>query len=87
MTESIKIWWNRPIRGRDRVLGFVIGLIGGFIAGALGRLLLGPSPMELQALVAWAVGSMVVFSILGVIFPKVVTILLCPFATISVGGS
>jgi hypothetical protein len=87
VSSSIDEWWNRPIRTRDRILGFFVGLIGGFVAGALGRLFLGSPSFQLTELAWWAFGSMVLCSILGVLFPKLVTLVLYPFASISIGSS
>lgn len=77
---AVKQWWRRPLRRRDKVAAVVIGAFVGFWFGLLGRLMLGPMPVSVTTLLWWAAGGIVTGVILGVRFPRAVTILLGPFA-------
>ena len=87
MLTSFNQWWRRPLRKRDRVGAVAIGAIGGFWVGLLGRLMLGSMPVSLSTLGYWAIGSVVVGVVLGVLFPRVVSVVLYPFSFLGVGGS
>lgn len=86
MLTSFNQWWRRPLRRRDRIGAVAIGAIGGFWVGLLGRLMLGPMPVSLATLGYWAIGSIVVGIILGVIFPRAVSVVLYPFSFLGVGS-
>lgn len=79
-------WWNAPVTRRDRILGAVIGGMGCFWIGILGRLALGPLPVSLSTLAWWALGSVLLGSMLGICFPKSVSVVCFPFASFG-GGS
>ena len=75
------------MRVRDRVGAVVIGMIGGFWLGLLVRVFFGPMPVSFTALAFWAVGGVIVGAILGVIFPRVVSVILYPFAFLGIGSN
>ncbi len=83
--ERFRTWWLAPITTKDRVLGVVIGGIGCFWVGVLGRIFLGPSPVSGTVIAWWAAGSVTVGVVLGAIFPKAVTCLCFPFSTFGGG--
>jgi len=72
---------------RDRVGAVLIGMIGGFWLGLLGRVFFGPMPVSFTALTFWAVGGVIVGAVLGVIFPRVVSVVLYPFAFLGIGSN
>jgi len=65
----------------------LIGAIGGFWVSLLGRLFFGPMPVSLTALAYWAIGGVIVGVILGIIFPRVVSVVLYPFSFLGIGSS
>jgi hypothetical protein len=79
-------WWHAPITQKDRALGALVGGLGSFWIGVLGRILLGPLPVSLSTIGWWALGSVVVGVMLGIIFPKVTTCVCFPFSVFG-GGS
>ena len=87
MSLSFLDWWHRPIRTRDRVGAFFVGAFGGFWVGLLGRLFLGPMPVGFTGLAYWALAAASVCALLGVLMPRVVTVLLYPFSTFGIGSS
>jgi hypothetical protein len=82
---SFSEWWHKPVTVRHRVLAASIGAFGGFWVGLLGRLLLGPMPIEFSTLVYWSVGGILLGIAAGLVFPRAITIILFPFSTI--GGN
>jgi hypothetical protein len=62
---------------RDRILGAIVGAFGGFWLGVLSSFAFGSlgQPATFVALVA------VACAVSGVVFPKVVTVVLFPFST------
>jgi hypothetical protein len=82
-------WWHAPTTRRDRMIGAVSGALGGFWIGCLCRLIIGPLPISLTVVLSWGLGAAFVTAILGVAFPKVVTCVCVPFATLPglFGGS
>ena len=79
-------WWGAPATSKDRAIGALIGGIAGFWIGVLGRLMLGPSPVGLDVLAWWALGSVALGIALGVVFPKATACVLFPFSTIGLGS-
>lgn len=65
----------------------VIGAVGGFWVSVLGRLLFGPMPVSFTVLVYWAIGGIIAGTILGAIFPRVVSVILYPFSLLGIGSS
>ena len=68
------------MRTRDRVAAVFIGIFGGFWIGFLGRLMLVPMPVDFVDLGLWAIGGMITGAVLGVIFPRAVSVALFPFS-------
>lgn len=85
--SAFREWWPAPTTTRDRFVGATIGGMGCFWIGILGRLLLGPLPVSLPTLGWWALGSVVVGITLGLLFPKVVSVVCFPFSTFGIGPS
>ncbi len=79
-------WRQAPATRRDRIIGAVIGGMGCFWIGILGRLSLGPLPASVSALGWWALGSVLVGVMLGICFPKIVSVVCFPFSSFG-GGS
>ena len=73
--ERFKVWWRAPATVRDRILGAIVGVFGGFWLGVLSYFALGSlsQPVTFVALVA-------VTRAVGVVFPKVVIVVLFPFS-------
>lgn len=79
-------WWQAPVTSRDRFLGALVGAFGALWIGVLGRALLSPLPISLQALGWWAAGSVVVGLTFGSLFPKAATCMFFPFAMFGGGN-
>ena len=73
--------WRKPPTRRDRVRGALVGAMGCFWLGGLGRVLLGPLPVSLGIVFEWSLVAAASGVILGVCFPKAVTCVCFPFAT------
>ena len=58
----------------------LIGGIGGFWIGALGRIALGTTPVSLGEVAAWGLAVATCCAVAGFAFPKIVTIVLFPFS-------
>ena len=84
--QNFASWWHAPITRKDRLLGAVVGGVGCFWVGVLGRLILGPTPVSLVVLAYWALGGVTAGVVLGVFFPKATTCAAFPFSTFG-GGS
>ena len=87
MITKFRVWWNRPLQTKDRLVAVFIGAIGGFWVCVLGRLIIGPMPVAFTTLGNRAIGGMIVGVILGIIFPKPVTVLLFPFSIFGIGSN
>lgn len=87
MLTSFNQWWRRPLRTRDRVGAVAIGVIGGFWVALLGRLILGPMPVSFSVLAFWAIWGVVAGAVLGVIFPRIISVILYPFAFLGIGSN
>ena len=70
---------NRPITPADRVWAVIIGAIGGFWLGLITRLAFGPMPVSFEVLGYWMLGGVIVGTLLGGFFPRIVSIALYPF--------
>ncbi|MBA3595353.1 MAG: hypothetical protein M3Q12_03100 [Pseudomonadota bacterium] len=79
-------WRHAPATRRDRTIGAAIGGMGCFWIGILGRLALSPLPVSMSALAWWALGSVLLGVMLGIIFPKIVSVVCLPFSSFG-GGS
>lgn len=84
--QNFARWWNAPVTRRDRIIGAFVGGMGCFWIGILGRLALGPLPVSLSAWGWWALGSTVLGVMLGICFPKIVSVVCFPFSSLG-GGS
>ena len=87
MLTSFNQWWRRPLRARDKVGAVFIGAIGGFWVGLLGRLFAGPMPASISELAYWAVSGIIAGIILGILFPRVVSVVLYPLTLLGIGSS
>ena len=83
--EKFKDWWQRPPTTSDRLLSAVIGGMGAFWVGIFLRLILGPNPVSLSTLGLWGLTGILTGIILGASFPKIVGILMFPFAILGIG--
>jgi len=79
-------WWRAPITRKDRAVGALVGGLGCFWVGVLGRIILGPLPVSLEILAWWALGSVAIGVILGLVFPKATTCVTFPFSTFGIGS-
>jgi hypothetical protein len=79
-------WRRAPLTRRDRIMGAVVGGMGCFWIGILGRLALGPTPVSFTVLGWWGLGSVLLGSMLGICFPKSVSVVCFPFSSFG-GGS
>jgi hypothetical protein len=84
--QSFIKWWRAPVTRKDRLLGAVVGGMGLFWVGVLGRIILGPTPVSLGVLAYWALGCVTVGVALGILFPKATTCIAFPLSTFGVGG-
>lgn len=71
----------------DRVWAVIVGVIGGFWLGLIIRLAFGSMPVSFQVLGYWIIGGMIVGGILGILFPRIISIALYPFTLIGFGSS
>ena len=71
---------------RDRVLGGVIGGLGGFWIGALGWLAFADLPVPFGTVGVAALVGAASGLLLGALRPKVTMVVLFPFATLGGGG-
>jgi len=83
---SFTEWWCAPATPKDRRLGALVGAVGCFWIGVLGRLMLGPTPVALATLGWWALASIAVGIALGRFFPKATTCVCFPFSMFSIGS-
>ncbi len=84
--KQFKAWWHAPVSRSDRMQGAIIGGIGGFWIGVLGRLILGTTPVELSVIAWWGGGLALAGVALGIIFPKATKCVCLPFALIGIGS-
>jgi hypothetical protein len=74
-------WWKAPNTRKDRYTAATIGAFGGVWLGGLGRIMLGELPVSIADVGLWAFGGVIVLSLLGAAFPKVVSCICFPFST------
>jgi hypothetical protein len=79
-------WRHAPVTRRDRTIGAFIGGMGCFWIGVLGRLALGPLPVSPSTLGWWALGSILLGVMLGIRFPKIVSVVCFPFSSFGGGN-
>ena len=84
--NKFKAWWQRPPTKVDR---FVAAFIGGFgmfwVAIFIPALVSMQGPFSFNQVIYWFIGFVISGVILGVIFPKIVTIVLLPFSLLGAG--
>jgi hypothetical protein len=79
-------WWNAPNTKKDRYIAAIVGAFGGFWIGALGRIMLGETPVLISDVGLWALVGIILFSLLGVFFPKAILCICFPFSVFGVGN-
>jgi hypothetical protein len=65
------------------VVAVLIGAFGCFWVAVIGRLVFISGPVDLLVLGYWAVGGAIVGAVLGLLFPRVITVILYPVAAIA----
>lgn len=80
-TRKLREWWQSPVTAKDRAVGAVVGGLGGFWIGVLGRIMLGALPVSLGEVAIWALAAAMCGASAGITFPKLVTVVLFPFLT------
>lgn len=85
MLARFLTWYRAPATRKDRIVAAIIGAMGGFWIGLLGRMMLGSTPVSFSVLGWWALASAATGVVLGLLFPKTVTCVCFPFSTF--GGS
>lgn len=85
LQHRLASWWRRPVTRKERIGAAGVGLFGGFWLGLLAGLVLGPLPTPLVDLFIWAGLGACVGAVLGAIWPKVIGIVLLPFALSGIG--
>lgn len=78
-------WWKAPTTRSDRIVGIVIGAIGGCVIGIILRVVVGPLPAPLATFALWAVLGLFVGMTFGGIFPKPIGLLCAPFVKLLEG--
>lgn len=86
LKRNFSAWWRAPVTRRDRVLGVLVGAIGCFWIGLLGRVVVGPLPVSLGTLAWWALGAALVGAAFGLRFPKAATCICYPFSLLGVSN-
>ena len=85
-TNQFKEWWKRTPTKADRFLAAIIGAIGMFWVALISAAVLPISgPFTLIQILYWFLGFVSSGVIIGVIFPKIVTIVLFPFSLLGGG--
>jgi hypothetical protein len=84
--ETFVHWWLAPSTRKDRVRGAIVGSLGSFWIGILGRIILGTLPISISTLGWWALGSVLTGIVLGITFPKVTTCICFPFSIFGVSS-
>lgn len=83
--RTFREWWRAPATSRERGSAVLIGGLGGFWVGVLGRIALGTTPVSLGEVAAWGLAVAICCTVAGFAFPKLVTIVLFPLSIF--GGS
>jgi hypothetical protein len=71
-----------PITRRHRIIGAVVGALGGFWIGCICRLIVGPLPIHWTVALGWSLLGALVAAVLGTLFPKVIFCVCFPFAVL-----
>lgn len=83
--QTFSAWWRAPATRKDRALGASIGGLGGFWIGPLGVLLIALAPVSIVTLMWAALAGGIAGVVLGMMFPKTVSIVGFPFALFGIG--
>ncbi len=79
MGNKFKTWWCKPPTKRDRAGAAVIGGIGMFwVALFLPAVFAIQGPFPLLSVAYWFIGFIFLGIILGIIFPKIISVVLFP---------
>ncbi len=84
---AFQTWWKTPATTRDRTAGVMVGGLGGFWIGLIGRIVIGALPVDLLVAVAWGIGTAVLLAAVGYRYPKPAICFLFPFATFGISPS
>ena len=87
MILRLKAWLTKTTAPKDRSRAAIIGFFGGIWVGLLGRLIFGAMPVSFSEVGLYALGVAMVCCLLGIVFPKIVSVLLFPFSIFGIGGS
>jgi len=87
LISDFKQWWNRPLKPKDRVHAILIAIVGGFWIGLISGFVFAPSPTPLNVLGYWVFGGIIISTLLAILFPKVITVVLCPLSLFSIGSN
>jgi hypothetical protein len=87
MPSRFELWWQRPVRTRDRVSAAFVGLFAGFWIGFLGKALLVDGTTPISVLFYWGIAIALVCAIVGALFPRHATIVFYPFAFFGISGN
>ncbi|MGL4315733.1 MAG: hypothetical protein ACRCTL_03860 [Pseudomonas sp.] len=83
--HQLASWWRKPVSRKERIRAAGLGFFGGFWLSLLAGLAFGSSPISLFELCVWAGLGACVGTGLGAIWPRVIGILLLPFAMFGIG--
>ncbi len=85
--QEFKVWWHKPATAKDRITSTLIGGVGGFWIGLLGKGMLTDSPIPVSILVSWGVYGAFLGAVLGILFPKIIGTMMYPFSMIGIGSN
>lgn len=85
MNEAWETWWSRPLKLFNRVVAVLLGAFGCFWIALIGSLVFISGPVDVLVLGYWAVGGAIVGAIFGLLFPRVILVVLYPIAAITTG--
>lgn len=86
--NKFKAWWKRPSTKVDRFFAAIIGAVGMFWVALLSPAVLPINgPFTLNQIACWFAGFILTGIIIGIIFPKIVSVVLYPFALCGIGPS
>jgi hypothetical protein len=81
-----RTWCLAPPTPKLRLGGAVLGFLGLFLLGVLGRLFLGHRPVGFDELAYWGVGGSFVGAVIGFRYPKVTTCIFFPLMLLGFFG-
>lgn len=79
-SKQFATWWRAPATRADRLRGMVVGGLGGFWLGVIGRVVAGALPVSLGEAAVWAALGAVLGLAVGARFPKAAACILFPMA-------